>query len=74
MFGLRAKYGFSTKLFASAFVQHNAETNQRVINLRFDYVHSPLSDLFVVYTERRPQESGLLERIVTVKLTKLLAF
>jgi hypothetical protein len=74
VFGLRAKYGLSASLFATAFVQHNAETDQRVINLRFDYIHSPLSDLFVVYTERRQQGGGLLERLFTIKLTKLLAF
>lgn len=73
--GLRARYGLSTTFFASGFFQYNSAADHRVLNFRLDYLHSPLSDLFVVYTERRDSSAGdVLERAFTVKLTKLLAF
>ncbi len=73
--GLRARYSLSTIVFASGFFQYNSAADQRVLNFRLDYIHSPLSDLFVVYTERRDSSSGgVLERAFTIKLTKLLAF
>jgi hypothetical protein len=75
VFGVRVKYAFSTTLFASAFVQYNAAADQVVTNLRFNFIHAPLSDLFVVYTDRRhTTDATLLERSCTVKFTKLLAF
>jgi hypothetical protein len=46
-----------------------------VTNLRMDWLYSPLSDLYVVYTERRDVEGrGIQEKYVTVKLTKYLQF
>jgi len=73
--GGRARYGYSTKLFASAFVQYNNSTDEVVTNLRFNYLHAPLSDIFVVYTERRNVRlHTLVERVITVKATKLFAF
>mgnify|MGYP001577899772 CR=1 FL=1 len=75
VFGVRVKYGFSTTLFASAYLQYNAAADQVVTNLRVNFIHSPLSDLFVVYTERRETSVPRpLERAFTVKVTKLLAF
>lgn len=75
VFGVRVKYGFSTTLFASGYLQYNAAADQVVTNLRFNFIHSPLSDLFVVYTERRETSAPRpLERAFTVKFTKLLAF
>ena len=38
-------------------------------------LHSPLSDLFIVYSERQnPALGGIMERTVTVKATKLFSF
>ncbi len=73
--GARAEYGFSTKLFASAFVQYNAAADQWVTNVRLNYLHSPLSDLFLVYTERRDSAAGeSIERVLTAKLSKSIGF
>jgi hypothetical protein len=44
-------------------------------NLRFNFTHHPLSDLYVVYNDRRDTASGqLLERAVIVTLTNLFNF
>lgn len=73
--GGRVTYGFSTKLFASGFVQYNAAADQLVTNVRVNYLHAPLSDLFLVYTERRDTAGGgVAERVLTAKLTKSFGF
>ena len=70
VFGARVDYGFSTKLFASAFVQYNAATDQVVTNVRVNYLYSPLSDLFLVYTERGNTSVGeTIARVLTLKLS-----
>ena len=75
VFGARVDYGFSTKLFASAFVQYNAATDQVVTNVRVNYLYSPLSDLFLVYTERGNTSAGeTIERVLTLKLSKSIGF
>lgn len=74
VFGGRVKYAASTRLFASAFVQYNRAADEVVSNIRFNYVHAPLSDFFLVYSERRARGAGALDRRLTAKLTKLLAF
>ena len=66
---------FSTRLLTSAFVQFNEATQELVTNVRFNWIHAPLSDLFLVLTERRDTDGGgVLDRFVTVKVTKLLSF
>ncbi len=75
VFGTRIRYAYSTSLFGSAFVQYNNERKQLVTNLRLNWMHAPLSDVFLVYTERRDVENNIvLDRVVTAKVTKLLAF
>ena len=72
---LRMRYAWSTKLFGSAFVQYNAQANTVVTNARINYRYSPLSDIFLVYTDRRQQETGELgERTIALKVTRMLAF
>ena len=73
--GGRISYAQSTRLFGSAFVQYNAAEEQLVSNLRVNFIHAPLSDLFLVYTERRDMAAGaVVERLLTAKVTKLVAF
>jgi hypothetical protein len=67
----RAKVGFSTRAFASAFVQYNDALDQVVTNLRFNVIHAPLSDLFLVFTERRDlSHDHVAERLVALKVTR----
>ena len=71
----RVRFAASTALFGSAFVQYNAETDQLVSNLRLDFRHAPLSDVFLVLVDRRHVPTGVtLERSVALKVTRLLAF
>jgi hypothetical protein len=76
LYGARLQYAWSTTLNFSGFVQVNADTDEMVTNLRMDFIHAPLSDLFLLYTERRSLEGsgGVLERFFTVKVTRLLLF
>ncbi len=72
----RLKYAFSTRAFITLNVQYNHDDDQLVSYARFNLIHGPLSDFFVVLTERRRlgPESAVLERALTAKVTKLLAF
>jgi hypothetical protein len=75
VFGGRLDYAFSTRVLTGAWVQYNAATEEVVSNLRLNVVHAPLSDLFLVLSERRSTTgAGVLDRRFTVKLTKLFAF
>jgi hypothetical protein len=66
---------FTTKVFVNALVQYNTDTNQWSSNVRLDIIHRPLSDIYLVYNERRDYRSGdLISRAVIAKMTYLLAF
>ena len=47
----RILYTFSPKLFAKAFVQWNSDKNIVVANFLVNFIHTPGSDLFLVYNE-----------------------
>ena len=78
IYSARLRYALNTRAFFLAFVQYNGATEELISNARINIIHSPLSDVFLVYTERRSLANGatdpLLERGLTVKVTKLLAF
>jgi hypothetical protein len=71
----RVRYAHSTRFFASALVQYSTGADEVSINARLNYIHAPLSDFFLVFTERRNVATGqLLDRLVTAKVTRLLSF
>jgi hypothetical protein len=73
--GAKVLYGFTPRLFINAFIQYNADTHQVSSNYRFDITHHPLSDLYLVYNDRRDTTSGqLVERALILKLTNLFNF
>lgn len=76
LYTARVKYAYSTTLYFGAFLQYNADVEQLITNVRVKLIHAPLSHLFLVLTERRDVRPGgkVLERLVTVKLTRLFAF
>ena len=75
VYGARVKFSPTTQITTSAFVQYNQSTDEMVTNLRFNFIHAPRSDLFVVYTERRSMDGGeVRDQSITVKFTKLLVF
>jgi hypothetical protein len=73
--GMRLVYTFTGRATLNSFFQYNADTNQVSTNIRFNFIHHPLSDLYVVYNDRRDTTAGqLLERSVIVKVTNLFDF
>jgi len=71
----RVNYNFNTKMFFNALIQYNSDNRQWTSNLRFNIIHRPLSDFFLVFNERRDERTGiLLSRAVIAKMTYLMAF
>ncbi len=71
----RVNYNFNTRLFLNALVQYNTDSRQWSSNVRFNFIHRPLSDLFLVYNERRLDGSGdLIDRALIAKMTYMVAF
>ena len=71
----RLNYSLNTRVFLNALVQYNTDTQQWSSNLRVNVIHRPLSDMFLVYNERRLDTIGdLVDRAVIAKVTYLLAF
>jgi len=70
----RVKFALSTRAFAALNVQYNEAVDQLVTYGRFNVIHGPLSDLFLVLTERRELGGPVLERAVTLKVTRLVTF
>ncbi|MBI3933643.1 MAG: hypothetical protein HY316_03060, partial [Acidobacteria bacterium] len=70
---MRAYYSFSTKMFLNTLIQYNSDARQWSTNVRFDLIHRPLSDLFLVYNERRNSVSGdLIDRAIIAKFTYMI--
>ena len=73
----RVGYAFNTRTFLDTLLQYNTDLKQFSANVRFDLIHRPLSDLFVVYNEQQltdqptPVNPG---RGLIVKYTHMLAF
>jgi hypothetical protein len=73
---LRASYSFSTRLSTNALVQFNSLDSEFSTNVRFNYIHRPGSDLFIVFTENRGGSDYVWRRLsdrgLVVKLTYLM--
>ncbi len=73
--GTRLIYGFSPRSFINAFLQYNGQTHELSTNIRFNITYRPLSDLYLVYNDRRDSRNGEpVERAFVVKLTNLFNF
>ncbi len=60
-------------MFLKALIQYNSEANEMVSNIRYNFMHKPLSDLYIVYNERRDMDtSEVIDRAITVKFTYVL--
>jgi hypothetical protein len=74
---VRLSYAFSTRLFANTLLQYNNLDNSVSANVRVNFIHSPGSDLFIVFNERRGNENALWafsDRGAAVKVTYLARF
>jgi hypothetical protein len=72
----RSNFSFNTNMFIDALVQYDPGRELVNTNVRFNFIHHPLSDLFIVFNEQRfatgegiPPGRGL-----TIKATQMVAF
>ena len=73
--GARILYAFTPRVVLNSYFQYNADTDQVSSNVRFNIIHRPLSDLFLVYNDRRDTAAGgLIERALILKFTNLFNF
>jgi hypothetical protein len=71
----RVEYGFSTQAFVNALVQYNTDAREWSSNIRFNVIHHPLSDFYLVFNDRRDIDGrGLIDRAVIAKMTYMVAF
>jgi len=72
----RTNYSFSTNMFVDALVQYDPGLERINTNVRFNLIHHPLSDLFIVFNEQRFEtgEGITPGRGLTVKATQMVAF
>ena len=72
---LRVGYSFSTNMFLDTLLQYRNDLNQFSANVRFNLIHRPLSDFFIVYNESQytdaAQNAG---RGLVVKYTQMFSF
>ena len=75
LLGMRVVYSMTSRMTLNSFVQYNTDTHQVSSNVRFNVIHHPLSDLYLVYNDRRDTAAGqLMERSFIVKVTNLFDF
>ena len=72
---LRTGYSFSSNMFLDTLLQYRNDVKQFSANVRFNLIHRPLSDFFIVYNESQftdiTQPAG---RGLVVKYTQMFAF
>ena len=72
---LRTGYSFSTNMFLDTLLQYRNDVKQFSANVRFNLIHRPLSDFFIVYNESQftdiTQPAG---RGLVVKYTQMFSF
>jgi Domain of unknown function (DUF5916)/Carbohydrate family 9 binding domain-like len=73
---MRTNYSFTTNMFLDSLIQYDQDRDRFNANVRFNFIHHPLSDLFVVYNEQQFRNApGILPgRSVIVKVTRMMAF
>ena len=71
---VRFAYAFSTRVFLNALIQYNSLDNRVSANIRFNWIHRPGSDLFIVINEERGSNQSLWDlsdRGAVIKITYL---
>ena len=71
---LRLTWALSPLMTTNAFIQYNGLTDRVITNVRFNFIHRPGSDLFLVFSENRFREDDFWladDRGLVVKLTYL---
>lgn len=70
--GMRLDWSFTPRMFLNAFVQYNGGADAWISNVRYNLIHRPLSDIYVVWNETRLP--GATRRALMLKYTHLIAF
>jgi hypothetical protein len=70
----RLDYSFSNNLFLKTLIQYNSDLKQVDSNIRFNFIHRPLSDFFLIYNEKRSTTGEVTERALIAKLTYAFTF
>ena len=70
----RVNYSFNPTMFLDALIQYNSDLKEIASNIRFNFIHKPLSDFFLVYNERRSSTGDVLDRALVAKLTYVFSF
>ena len=73
---VRTSYSFTTNMFVDALSQYDATSKQFNANVRFNLIHHPLSDLFIVYNDQRilMPDAPIAGRGIIVKFTQMVSF
>jgi hypothetical protein len=76
VYTVRANYSFTPAMFVDALSQYDPTTEQLNANVRFNLIHHPLSDLFIVYNDQRflTADAPIAGRSIAVKFTQMLSF
>jgi hypothetical protein len=76
--GSRVTYTATSRMFASALLQYNSDSNVVASNVRLRWEYRPGSELFVVYNDERdtraPRFPALASRSFIVKVNRLVRF
>ncbi len=72
----RTNYSINRDMFVDALIQFDPARNLFNSNIRFNLIHAPLSDLFIVWNEQRVTmgDGTPPGRSLTIKLTRMLSF
>jgi hypothetical protein len=63
-------------MFIDALSQYDPSSKQLNANVRFNLIHHPLSDLFIVYNDQRflTPDAPIAGRTLVLKFTQMMAF
>ena len=72
----RMNYSFNTNIFLDGLGQYDPKQHVFNANVRFNVIHHPLSDLFIVYNEQRITSpvAPATGRSLVVKVTQMVSF
>ncbi|MBI2835503.1 MAG: carbohydrate binding family 9 domain-containing protein [Acidobacteria bacterium] len=73
---MRTNYSFTTNMFFDSLLQYDRDLDQLNANVRFNFIHRPLSDLFIVFNESRfmTSDADTPGRGIIVKFTRMMTF
>ncbi len=70
LIGPRLDVTFTKKIYFTAYLQYNEQTDNVNLNTRFQWRYAPASDLYIVYTDNYlPEGFGVKSRAFVLKMT-----